>query len=385
LWFVLADEVGVGAREALRVLLTVGVLLASTGASVALAQSAPPAGEAAERSVALWVTGAESQTATSAFVSFVPVASDLRFDGSPAELPAVATMLVSIDTGVPQVRVLRRHDGLVLERRFDGHEDGYALAVVASELLEVARSGGDPASVGATVVEASAIETSLADSTAADPNAAESGSVDLDANAAGEETQDVEVVDPESVEPHGSTRSWALEGTVGIGVEGWLSIDQAPLLIQPTLFGELLAGVDGEAWRVGGGVFVSALGAYGFEGGGFEGSYARHDFGARVTGGGDLGELRTRLLGHLRVGGAVVVGSARPQGDDDDESAVRPGWFVGLGLDVRQPLVEGLEVFLEASVDVLPAAVRFTGGGTTLVREPTVRLGARAGLGWRFR
>ncbi len=319
--------------------------------------------------VALVVSGVDRDAATSAFLSFADVPARLRFDVEPVPPPDEVAMLVRIDTDAPAVRVWRRRDGVVLERRFDGPEDGYALAVVASELVEVARTGADPATVGAVVVEA---EPPAATAEATPPPEVE---------APAPEPEAVEEARPD---PPAEEAPWALEITPGVGVEGWLSLPRPdPWIVQPTLFVELLVGRDG--WRLGGAVFASALGGWSREDGGFEVGYARHDVGLRLGGGGDVGPIGTRLLAHLRVGASAVVGAAEREGvNDDRRDQVVPGWFVGLALDARQPLALGLELFLELGADLLPAPVRFTAFGATLIAEPTVRLGGRLGLAWRL-
>jgi len=324
--------------------------------------AAGSAASAQDGEVALVVTGPSAADARSAFVSFVDVPPALRFDAAPDAPPNGVELLVRIDTEAPAVRVWRRRDGAVLERRFDEAQDGYALAVVAAELLEVARTGADPAAVGATLVEP-------------EPEA----SPELEPEPEPPEPE----VAPEELAPRDDV-AWAIELTPGLGVEGWFSIDGDPWIVQPTVFFEVLGGPAGEAWRIGGALFASALGQMGVSEGELQGSYARHDVGARLSVGGDVGPVGTRLLGHVRVGGAAVIGSAERQGRDDDRrESARPGWFVGLGLDVRQPLIEGLELFLDLSADVLPAPVRFEGEGRALVAEPWVRLGGRLGLAWR--
>lgn len=344
---------------AARVALGVALILAS--ASTACAQV---------DDVALVASGPGRASATSAFESFVPIPLANRFDVAPAEPPESIRLLVTIDTGANLVRVWRRHDGIVLERRFDvGTDDGYAIALVASELLEVARAGGDPASVGATVV---ALPEAVAD--VAQEALAEA--------PAGPESVGEAAAEPRAPTPSHLVASFA----VGLGVEAWFSMGGGPWIVQPTLFLELLAGSSGEAWRVGGALFASALGGYGRDEDRVEGSYARHDFGARLSVGGDLGPIRTHLLGHARVGASAVVGAAQREGvDDDRREATRLGWFVGLGLDLRQPLVLGLELFVDVSGDLLPAPVRFTAFGETLTAESSFRLTGRIGIAWRVR
>ncbi|MCB9597788.1 MAG: hypothetical protein H6719_34035 [Sandaracinaceae bacterium] len=330
--------------------------------------------------VALVVTGEDAEVAGSAFESFVAVDAARRLDVAPVVPDASVGMLVSIDTDGSVVRVWRRRDGVTLERAFDARQDGYALAVVASELLEVARTGADPASVGATVVEVAPVE--------AEPVPEATDTTDaVDATAAADTTDAPAAVDDATLSEPGAANEdggWRASFTPGVGVEGWLSTEGEPWIVQPTLFLEVLAGPATESWRIGGALFASALGAWSFESAGVEGTYARHDFGARLTVGGDVGPVDTRLLGHVRVGGSAVVVSASEGRNEDSVAATRAGWFVGLGLDARQPLIAGLEVFLDLSADLLPAPLRFTAGGATVVLEPSVRLGGRLGLAWRL-
>lgn len=331
---------------------------------------------AQDGAVALVVTGEDRAAAAAAFLTFADIPEPLRFDAPPPEPPAEVEMLVRIDTDGPFVRVWRRRDGVILERRFDAPTDGYTLAVVASELVEVARTGADPATVGAVVVE----EEPAATAETTPPPEVESPPEPEPAPE-----PEPEVAPEEVSPPVGEDETpWTVEFTPGVGVEAWLSLpDPDPWIVQPTLFVELLAGQDG--WRIGGAIFASALGGWSREDAGFEVGYARHDFGLRLGGGGDVGPIGTRLLAHVRGGASVVVGSAaREEINDDRREQLVPGWFVGLSLDVRQPIALGLEIFFEVGADILPAPVRFTAFGATLVVEPSVRLGGRLGLAWRL-
>ncbi|HJL16889.1 MAG TPA: hypothetical protein RMH99_14590, partial [Sandaracinaceae bacterium LLY-WYZ-13_1] len=182
-------------------------LVSPVRAGAARAQDAP-------RDVALVTRGAEASGAAEAFASFVGLPADRRYTEAPAPTPDDVELLVTIDTDAPSVRVWRRSDGAVLERRIAGSPtDPYALALMASELLEVARTGADPASVGATV------------STSSD---ADDPTTDRDAPA--EPATLREAADEDGrIEP-------ALATTVGAWVEGWFSSDGgAPWLVQPGL------------------------------------------------------------------------------------------------------------------------------------------------------
>ncbi|MEZ4336387.1 MAG: hypothetical protein R3B82_07145 [Sandaracinaceae bacterium] len=325
--------------------------------------------------VALVVIGADRECAANAFLSFAAVPEHLRFEAAPEVPPDEIEMLVRIDTDAPTVRVWRRRDGVTLERRFEEATDGYALAVVASELVEVARTGADPATVGAVVVEetpAATAETTLPPEVETPPEAPPPEVV----------PEAVADTPPPPAADEGAP--WVVEVTPGVGVEGWLSLPEPePWIVQPTLFVELLAGQEG--WRFGGAIFASAAGGWSQEAGGFETRYARHEVGLRLGVGGDLGPIGTRLLAHVRGGASLVVGGAGRQGiEDDDREQLVPSGFVGLSLDLRQPIVAGLEVFLEVGADLLPAPVRFTAFGATLVVEPDVRLAGRLGLAWRI-
>jgi len=97
--------------------------------------------EAQESDVALVSWGERSVVAADAFASFVGLPDERRYSTIPDPPPDGVALLVTIDTDTPLIRVWRRRDDAVLERRFDAPEDdGYALALVATELLEVARA-----------------------------------------------------------------------------------------------------------------------------------------------------------------------------------------------------------------------------------------------------
>lgn len=315
--------------------------------------------QAQPNDVALVASGGRGAVAADAFASFVALPDERRYAEAPEPTPEGIALLVTIDTDAPLVRVWRRRDDAVLERRFDGPgEDGYALALVAAELLEVARTGADPESVGATVT--------LGEAEPAAPDPPE---------PAAPETA--------SSEPPPPGARFAV--TAGVGAEAWLSTEAGgPWLVQPALFLELVGAPPGERWVLGAGLHASGLGAFVHGANGVQGRYARYDVGLRLTFGGDVGPARTRLLGHLRGGGSAVIGSAAQDGGERRAEALRPGWFVGVAVEGRQPLVDGLELTLELGADVLPAPVTFTAFGEPLLVESPLRVGARLGLAWRW-
>lgn len=323
--------------------------------------------EAQEGDVALVASGQGGAAAADAFASFVGLPSERRYTEAPDPTPEGVTLLVTIDTDTPLVRVWRRRDDAVLERRFEvAEDDGYALALVATELLEVARSGADPETVGATI-------------TTSTPEARDAAAVRAADEAPAEPA-------PESTEGS-APRALAFALTVGASVEAWLSGDAgSPWLVQPALFLELVATPPGERWVIGGGVFASGLGAFDTQdqAATVVGRYQRYDVGLRLSFGGDVGPVRTRLMAHLRGGGAVVVGRGTREPSGERAEALRGGWSLGISGEARQPLVEGLEVTLELGLDVLPAPVVYSAFGEPLLVESTLRLAGRLGLAWRF-
>jgi hypothetical protein len=307
---------------------------------------------------ALIATGARRDAVISSFTSFAP--DVVTFDAPPLEVPAAITFVVTIDSDEERARVWRRRDGVTLERRIEASDpDGYSLALVASELLEVARSGADPALLGATIVAA---PEPVASEIVQPPRVA----------------PPAPIVAP--IAPIASAASLAL--TIGLGAEAWLGLEEgSPWIVQGALFVELLARATADVW-LGGALFASGLGENTFDTNGAEGSFARHDFGARVTIAGDAGPVHTRLLAHVRVGGSAVVGSAVRA--DERRSETVAAWFVGLGFEVRQPLIEGLELWLELAADLVPAPVRFTVLGAAWITEAPARLAGRLGAAWRL-
>lgn len=319
-----------------------------TAALVSIASLAPSLA-LAQGDVGLVASGERRAEVAEAFESFVADAQ--RFEAPPEPVPGAILFLVAIDE--QSVRVWRRRDNVTLERRLPAAEsEGYALALVASELLEVARAGTDPAAVGATIVEAP--EPPPPPPEPPPP-----------------------VASPASIEARPSAAF-----TIGLGVEAWAGVEErTPWLVQGSAFVELLLRPSGEDWLAGAGIFVSTLGVWTNESNGIEGTYARHDVGLRATIAGDVGPVGTRLLAHARGGGSAVVGSGVHETERND--ATVGAWFVGISVEARQPLVLGLEVWLELGADVFPAPVRFTAFGDTLLREPPVRVAARLGLDWR--
>src|SRR5690606_8909506 len=145
----------------------------------------------------------------------------------------------------------RRRDESTFERGVSLPDpDGYALALVASELLELARSGVDPARVGASPSEA---PPALA------PVVAEAAPVEAPVEAAPEEA----LIEPAR-----------LAFTAGLGAEAWLGTDAgSPWLVQGVAFVELLGRPSSDGWLVGGALLVSTLGSWSTEANDIEGSF----------------------------------------------------------------------------------------------------------------
>lgn len=343
------------------------------------------AAEAQTSDVALVSSGERAQVAADAFVRFVALPNDRRYAAMPNPRPAAVAFVVTLETDVPLVRVWRRRDGAVLERRFDdSHEDGYAIAFVAAELLEVARTGGDPASIGATVA-ARPPSAELATEPTARDSMLDNDRASSRAEVAASGTGASEANRRTAPEPERSAQRPRLDVTLGLGAEAWLGVEErAPWMVQPALFIDLAGSLGGEPWLLSGALLVSGLGSFSRQENGVEGRYQRYDVALRVGLGGDLGEADTRLLGHVRAGASAVVGRAE-QAAAESAEVTRPGWFIGASLEGRQPLWEGLELTAEVSADVLPAPVTFTAFGQPLVEESLLRFAARLGLAWRFR
>ena len=99
--------------------------------------------------VALFTTGENGAPVSAAFAGLVTLVDEHGVDGADPSLVTAAESdmalgyVVMIDTDDDVVHVFRHSDGARFERRFEVEvEDSYALALVAAELLEVARSGG---------------------------------------------------------------------------------------------------------------------------------------------------------------------------------------------------------------------------------------------------
>jgi hypothetical protein len=347
----------------------------------------PTAPAEAQDAVALFVSGESGSSVADAFTGLVDVDEARRVVGADpdrvagAEADPEVGYVVMIDTDADVVRVLRRSDGARFQKRFEASdEDNYALALVATELLEVARSGGDPVALGLTG------EASTDDSS----ESAASGDSDADPPP---EDGASPIATEVATEPTGPTdevfqsESETLALTLGAGAEVWATFGEAaPWLVEPTLFFDVMVAL-GAKLRVGGGVFVTGLGR--FEGESVDAvvAYSRYDVGARGTLGLDVGPVATRLLLHVRVGGAVVVGEGRTTSLIAQETSSESvgAFFAGLGVEARQPLTLGLELFLQVFADALPSPVTFVAFGASLVAEGPFRIGAQAGLSWRFR
>jgi hypothetical protein len=291
-----------------------------------------------------------------------------------AEGDAELGYVILIDTDADVVWVLRRADGARFQKRFEASaEDSYALALVAAELLEVARSGGDPVALGLTG------ETDVGEGVESSESAAvEEVTADARPSAS---------PDPAPLDSPPEPAKEQTAFTLGVGAEVWGTFgEEAPWLVEPSLFFDVVTRV-GSTLRIGGGVFVSGFGRFDGETADAFVTYSRYDIGARGSLGFDTGPFATRLLVHVRVGGSVVVGDGRTSSLTTQETAHESveAFFAGLSLEGRQPLVLGLELFLDLYLDVLPAPVAFVAFGGTPVAEGSVRLGGRAGFCWRFR
>lgn len=303
----------------------------------------------------------QGESADRAFLELLPIPTERRY----AELEAArgddsVAFVVDLRGADGIVRVWRRSDRATLERRLpEPDADGYALAVMGSELLEVARAGST-----AEVVE-------VDDTPLEEPEPAA---------AATEEPALTE----EASEPAPEGDGVAFTG--GVAFEAWGSpVERGAWQLQPALALEL-AWLPGNAgWQLALGLEVAGLGQTAASVGTFDGVYQRYDFGGRLTAGGELGDGLPWLLGHVRIGGAAVLGRAEDDtmGNEAEGSQTVGAFFVGAAFEARQPLVEGLQLTLALGIDALVDPVRFEAGGQLLVREGPVRLSARLGLAYR--
>lgn len=389
-------------RQRASVPTVIPVIAIACAALGAFAVVRPAVAEAADE-VAFAAFGSHAGPVGDAFSGLVPDAASVT-DVAAAETDPLLDYVIAVDTDGGVVQIFRRSDGARFERSFEAEaEDSYALALVAAELLEVAQSGADPIALGlastGALVGASGSErsegptrdgegegsgedgagTGVADS---DPEAEQGADQSTDAEANGSSGSQEE-------EPAGgdsSATAAAPTFSVGVGVEAWTGFEeQSPWLIQPTVFFDVLWRV-GSTLLVGAGVYGSGFGSYGATTSRATLDYRRYDAGARLTAAFDAGGAATRLLGHVRGGGGVVVGEGRTLGGTNEETRSESvgSWFVGLGVEARQPLVAGLELYLEVSADVLPAPTTFIAFGETLAKESPLRLAGRLGLGWRI-
>lgn len=314
---------------------------------------------------------ADRDSADEAFLHFVPVPDEHRFAGmEDARHDAAVAFVVDLQGADGVVRIWRRSDRATLERRLEGPDpEGYALAVMGSELLEVARAG------------------SMVEVVSVDPPAPEEAAEPPAPEAARPEPPSA----PEGPDPEAPAEAAGAPGpvsfTVGAALEGWFSSETGgPWLVQPALAFELGYSPPGEDWQLGVGLFGAGLGQLDRRVGDVELHYQRYDAGVRLTVGGAFGPVGTRLFGHARLGASAVVGRAEDEGEDDNPregSRTLAGGFVGPSLEARQPIVEGLELTLELGVDVLIEPVRFLADSVTLVVESPLRLSGRLGLAYR--
>jgi hypothetical protein len=350
-------------------------------------------GAEAQVDVALFTSGAAGSAVSEAFAGLVPLPAERRIDGfDDAELRAAENdetlgYVVTIATDRDLVQVLRRADGARFERRFVMDADNaYAMALVATELLEVARSGGDPATLGlvATTSVEGTEESVTGDHEGDRENVARSRAEETEDRPedgeenGGSDTGDGELVDAPSAS--GSSH-WSL--TMGAHAELWTSpSDHTPWLLQPGLFvevllhtGTLLLGVSIEA---------SGVGAYEGVGADAAAIYRRYDVGGRVSAGFDVGPAATRLLLHFRGGGSVVTADGRTTtlAMQEKRNESTGASYFGLGVSARQPIVAGLSIHLTLGADLLPAPVQLLTFGETVVGEGSLRLLAQLGACW---
>lgn len=385
-----------------RVIPVIAIACAALGA-FAVAQ--PAVAEAADE-VAFVAFGSHANPVGEAFSGLVPDADAVTNVATAEEDPRFG-YVIAVDTDGGVVQIYRRSDGARFERSFEAEaEDSYALALVAAELLEVAQSGADPVALGlaSTGALVGASGTGSSEDPTRDGQGGEGGESGEDGGGPGEADGDpaAEAGPPQETEAGAdgtsgsqeepsapgtaSTDSGAATFSGGAGIEAWTGLESgSPWLVQPTVFFDVLWRV-GRTVLVGAGVYASGFGSYGAATSRATLDYRRYDVGARVTGAFDVSRAGPRLLGHVRGGGGVVVGEGRTVGGTNEETRSESvgSWFIGLGVEARQPLVAGLELYLEVTVDVLPAPTTFIAFGETLAEESPLRLAGRLGLGWRI-
>lgn len=304
------------------------------------------------------------EAADQAFLELLPIPDARRFDDLDAARAAEVAYVVDLRGRDGVVRVWRRSDRATLERRLEEPDpDGYALAVMGSELLEVAREG------------------SMADVVEVDDAPVEQAP----AEAVGDEAPEATSEEPIEAPVDASSED-GLAFTGGAALEAWGSpVERGAWQLQPAIALEL-AWLPGDAgWQLAVGLFAAGVGQTAAEVGRLEGRYQRFDLGARLTAGAELAPGMTWLLGHVRVGGAAVLGRVEDEtvANGAEGSATVPAFFVGAAIEARQPLFEGLQLTLEVGADALVEPVRFEANGQLLVREGPVRLSARLGLAYR--
>lgn len=329
--------------------ITLGTMLMLAWAEVAVAQPSP-------RQVGILVLGegaAEVAETLSALLEEPPV----RWVGRPPDdvVTAVA-FVVTIDTDAARVEVRAFSSGSTLERRMDGPQDGYALALIAAELLELARSGADPSTLSAAAVQPpEGLPRAL--------RRAELPTLDA-----------------------APSRDALLALTFAAGLHVWGGWEGSGIVLaQPTIIAELLVHLEGAPWSVGGAIALAGLGTFTRQGDAALGRYGRHEVAVRLSAGSEVGSLGTQVLAYLGLGVAAVSGSGTLPSSGREVERWSDGWSVGGALEIRQPLYEGLVLALELGVDALPAPIRFTALGEPLLVEPSARLGGRLWVGWCFR
>ncbi len=352
------------------------VLFSVLGPAPAGAQDAADESEA----VALFTSGTAGSAVSEAFVGLVPLPDEHRVDGFDAQRLRAAESddalgyVISIATDLDLVQVLRRSDGARFERRFAvDAEDAYAMALVAAELLEVAKSGGDPEVLGLVATASVAGET---------PNGTTPSEGDESAPTEEASAEDGErATEDEAGAGQSAKRSWML--TLGAHAELWGSPAQAGVwLVQPGLFTDMLFRVG--SLLVGGGLIASGFGGYGGRTEDVAATYRRYDLGGRVSVGVDVGALATRLLFHLRAGGSVVTADGRTitLATQQTRSESTGTAFLGFAIEARQPLVSGLSLHLSLGLDGLLSPVKVIAFEEVVATEGSLRLVAQLGICW---
>ncbi len=346
--------------------------------AVALICLAPAVGRAQAGDVGVVV---DEEVRDRAFLELLDVPPERRFtDVEVARRDPSLGFVVDLRVREGVARVWRRSDHATLERRLaEPDAEGYAVAVVASELLEVARAGST-----AEVVSIDPPTDPLSQPSAgAAPDGDADPATDGPAEPTPPEPAATATESPPLAGEEGGDVSDRLAFTAVAAFEAWAMPD-GPWQLQPALALELAWIGAGQDWQLSVGLFGAGGGQSDREVSRVEGRYNRVDGGLRVGIGGWVGPARTRLLAHARGGASAVIMHAEEEGNARRRaSTTQAGGFVGASVEVRQPLDFGLEVSLELGVDAIVEPLVFQASGVTLLREGPVRLSGRLGVAYR--